>query len=702
MSAPLQPDCSLPIHGPEVDQIIECNRVVKGLGIDSTITLPQICVIGDQSTGKSSLIEALSNTKVPRAAGCCTQCPITINLSPGENSSSPFKCKVIIEERYEYNGLMRSKQPTKSKPLGPWVQIQEPRFFEFATTSNRSELRTIIAHAQRAVLNPGGSSAAPSSQNMGQATAIKFSPNVVRLDISEGMWPNLSFVDLPGVITNMEGKENSFLIDLVENLVRSYAEAPNSINLLTLPMTNDIANSKSYALIQKIEAESRTMAVFTKPDRVQDEGSMAQYMGKFLEEENMTFEHGYHMVMMAPDVDLSHEDARKREAEFFEREPWASLDARYRARLGVTPLSNHLRQLLFQKTLDTLPNNLQSIKQRLSMVQQELSSRPPPPHAAHLPMTVLKLTSTFAERMQRMFTGTGQALGLSLWPEWKKLVGDFRAEIVNAKPTMFIRTKEEGKQLSLAEVKIRRRIASSSATKRAATDDLVELSSDDEEPTTARKAVRPKQESTLTDQAKEELTYRFGLEEIRAENERFDIGALPGQPSPLAIDELAKKSVRGWNTPLRLFIHRTSILLNAEVQKLVTQVFASHERLPLYQTILDWVKSYMDAEINEEWIKLDAVCEMERMYPYTLDIEAHKIKSSIAKEERQAKRNLFRLKVLQAMRDASAPTGKSKKLTEADLPPDPYGTEVMMSAVSIFWPPPTTGLTYHTGGPCLL
>ena len=37
------------------------------------IDLPQIAVIGSQSVGKSSLIEAISGITLPRAAGTCTR-----------------------------------------------------------------------------------------------------------------------------------------------------------------------------------------------------------------------------------------------------------------------------------------------------------------------------------------------------------------------------------------------------------------------------------------------------------------------------------------------------------------------------------------------------------------------------------------------------------------------------------------------------
>ena len=97
---------------------------------------------------------------------------------------------------------------------------------------------------------------------------VKFSPNVIRLEISGPFLPNLSFYDLPGVINVSDVPEEGYLVDLVKNLVKEYIQADNSINLLTLPMTDDPANSSASKLIRDEKAEARTVGVLTKPDRV--------------------------------------------------------------------------------------------------------------------------------------------------------------------------------------------------------------------------------------------------------------------------------------------------------------------------------------------------------------------------------------------------------------------------------------------------
>ncbi|CAG7922044.1 unnamed protein product [Penicillium olsonii] len=79
------------------------------LGIeDQQITLPKICVVGDQSTGKSSLIEAISEIQVPRAEGTCTRCPLEINLTQSEE---PWKCVIFLCYRYQY----APRVPTNSR-----------------------------------------------------------------------------------------------------------------------------------------------------------------------------------------------------------------------------------------------------------------------------------------------------------------------------------------------------------------------------------------------------------------------------------------------------------------------------------------------------------------------------------------------------------------------------------------------------------
>lgn len=116
--------------------------------------------------------------------------------------------------------------------------------------------------AQLATLNPGSDYelyTPGKNASTARSFEVKFSPNVVRLDIIGPNLPNLSFYDLPGVINVADTKEELYLIELVVNLVKGYIEADNCIILLALPMTDDVANSRAYGIIKEVEAEYRTL-----------------------------------------------------------------------------------------------------------------------------------------------------------------------------------------------------------------------------------------------------------------------------------------------------------------------------------------------------------------------------------------------------------------------------------------------------------
>ena len=74
---------------------------------------------------------------------------------------------------------------TRSQPLGPWSP-QHPENYLFATTNSKDEVQDILFRAQLAVLNPGQpyQRYKPNpSATLPTEMQVKFSPNVVRLDV---------------------------------------------------------------------------------------------------------------------------------------------------------------------------------------------------------------------------------------------------------------------------------------------------------------------------------------------------------------------------------------------------------------------------------------------------------------------------------------------------------------------------------------
>lgn len=167
------------------------NEIIKTLracGLEGVIRLPKIVVMGNQSAGKSSLIEAISQIKLPRAAGTCTRCPMEVILSHSDQAD--WHCKVSL--RFEHNDI-------------PGCNIIGPH--DFAETDDRDEIPLILRRAQLAILNPAENISyfigLDKAQCQSHRTAVNFSRNTVVMEIT-GADVDVTFIDLPGIISNTE------------------------------------------------------------------------------------------------------------------------------------------------------------------------------------------------------------------------------------------------------------------------------------------------------------------------------------------------------------------------------------------------------------------------------------------------------------------------------------------------------------------
>ena len=59
------------------------------------VALPEIVVVGDQSVGKSSVLEAISGIQLPRAQNICTRCPLELRMkSTGDKEYATIRSSV--------------------------------------------------------------------------------------------------------------------------------------------------------------------------------------------------------------------------------------------------------------------------------------------------------------------------------------------------------------------------------------------------------------------------------------------------------------------------------------------------------------------------------------------------------------------------------------------------------------------------------
>lgn len=81
-----------------VDKLRRMNVTQEG------IPLPTIVVVGDQSSGKSSVLESLAGISLPRGRGICTRVPLVMRLQHHEEDVPKFTLKYQSKEEEEIDG----------------------------------------------------------------------------------------------------------------------------------------------------------------------------------------------------------------------------------------------------------------------------------------------------------------------------------------------------------------------------------------------------------------------------------------------------------------------------------------------------------------------------------------------------------------------------------------------------------------------
>jgi hypothetical protein len=209
---------------------------------------------GEQSTGKSSVIESISSIKTPRSTGTCTRCPLFIKLEPLSDPNAPWTARVTLRRIFNYDGK-KGRSPERRFP--GWVPKAQPEIVDFAQFNDPNMLEDTIRRAQAAIISPWSDPKDfldPAKDHIIPAQRCSFSPNVVCISISHADLPALSFYDLPGIVGQSDDLSE---VKFVKDLVIEYVKDPEALILVTCAMDNDIANSTAGGIARTLKATDR-------------------------------------------------------------------------------------------------------------------------------------------------------------------------------------------------------------------------------------------------------------------------------------------------------------------------------------------------------------------------------------------------------------------------------------------------------------
>ncbi|XP_061378778.1 dynamin-1-like protein isoform X8 [Danaus plexippus] len=205
--------------------------VFNTVGADA-IQLPQIIVLGTQSSGKSSVIESLvGRSFLPRGPGIVTRRPLILQLVYSPKDSK--------EHRSAEEGTVNLDE------WGKFLHTKDKIYSDF------DEIRKEI---ERETDRMAGS-------NKG------ICPEAINLKIYSTRVVNLTLVDLPGITKVPIGDQPEDIENQIRNLIVKYIANPNSIILAVTAANTDMATSEAIKLAKDVDPDGRrTLAVVTKLD----------------------------------------------------------------------------------------------------------------------------------------------------------------------------------------------------------------------------------------------------------------------------------------------------------------------------------------------------------------------------------------------------------------------------------------------------
>ncbi|XP_036707334.1 interferon-induced GTP-binding protein Mx1-like [Balaenoptera musculus] len=299
---------------------------LRALGVEQDLALPAIAVIGDQSSGKSSVLEALSGVALPRGSGIVTRCPLVLKLK-----------KLVNEDEWKGKVSFRDKE---------------------TEISDASQVEKEISEAQVAMA--------------GEGTGI--SHELISLEVSSPHVPDLTLIDLPGITRIAVGNQPADIELQIKSLIRKYILKQETINLVVVPANVDIATTEALRMAQEVDPQGdRTIGILTKPDLV-DKGTEDKVVDVV---RNLVFhlKKGYMIVKCRGQQDIQHQlsltKALQKEQDFFENHAHFR-DLLEEGRATVPCLAERLTTELITHICKSLPLLENQIKESHQRITEEL------------------------------------------------------------------------------------------------------------------------------------------------------------------------------------------------------------------------------------------------------------------------------------------------------------------------------------------
>ncbi|KAL6713269.1 hypothetical protein ACLMJK_008734 [Lecanora helva] len=324
----------------EQRRVLDVVAQVRKCGLDGVLSLPQLVVCGDQSAGKSSVLEALTEIPFPRSDNLCTR----------------FATEIILRQA-PTNSLAIKIIPDDHRPSSEKKSLEA--FHESIT--DFQDLPRVMGNAKAAM-----------EQGNASSPAKAFARDVLSFDVAGPTKPQLTLVDIPGLIqtdTKVTTKED---VALVEELTDSYISEPRTICLAVVSAAYDCANQKILTKVREVDKPGdRTLGIITKPDLLPHGSGTETAFLELAQNQDIFFKLGWHVIKNRKfeETDCTLIERKLSEDQYFRTSNFKKLPESNR---GIGALQSRLSGLLFEHIKKELPQLRADLEQALSSAKQEV------------------------------------------------------------------------------------------------------------------------------------------------------------------------------------------------------------------------------------------------------------------------------------------------------------------------------------------
>ncbi|KAK6411668.1 hypothetical protein LTR95_018060, partial [Oleoguttula sp. CCFEE 5521] len=271
-----------------------------------TFDLPRIVVCGDQSSGKSSVLEAIAQVRFPIGVGTTTKLASEVVLrNAPSTSTNPIKLRILPAK----DRLLATKAHIEA--FEAIVEASKPDGYPLAVKQAEDYLKNI-------------------------EPTRKFWYDRLHVELSGPSQPNLTLVDLPGLIQlEGEGVQKGDKAR-IKKLVEHHIKDPSTIILAIVTAANDTDNQEILQMIRDVDGGAdRTFGVLTKPDYLAPGSDNEKMAISLVQNEKISLRLGWHTIQNLRHEEKDRSYARRdlEESEFFSNDDLPTFRSNMRQRL---------------------------------------------------------------------------------------------------------------------------------------------------------------------------------------------------------------------------------------------------------------------------------------------------------------------------------------------------------------------------------